>query len=109
MSTVQKNNIFKIQDPNTGVVFLVNCLRQSGFASCNNLKVSHGPLSLWRISRSSAPSTFFSENPMTREDVNLELRLLVALYNLCFKCRLEYKIFRIIGDIFSLTQKQREG
>lgn len=38
MSTVQKNNIFKIQDPNTGVVFIVNCLRQSGFSSCNNLK-----------------------------------------------------------------------
>jgi len=38
ISTVQKNRIFKMQDPNTGVIFIVNCLDQPTFASCDNLK-----------------------------------------------------------------------
>jgi hypothetical protein len=43
ISTVQKNNIFKMQDPNTGVIFVVNCLDQPTFASCANLKVRPSP------------------------------------------------------------------
>lgn len=38
ISTVQKNNIFKMQDPKTGVIFIVNCLAQPTFGTCSNLR-----------------------------------------------------------------------